>query len=130
TTLNETSTGVMITDLPDYQDTKAILSVDATSGAGQIYCDLEKVDFYFFSPQKVFASEGGLFVAFMSDRAIARVEKIAKEIRFIPQVMKFENHLENALKNQTYNTPSLSSLFFLNEQVKRMNLLGQKKIVE
>ena len=57
-TLNETSTGVIIDSLPEV-DENTILAVDATSGGGQVPCDLSKVDLFFFSPQKVFASEGG-----------------------------------------------------------------------
>lgn len=131
TTLNETSTGVMINDLPDYTKTNTLLAVDATSGAGQIACDFSKVDIYFFSPQKVFASEGGLYIAIMSEKARERALKIAKDkSRYIPEVMSFENAITNSLKHQTYNTPSLASIFFLNEQVKRMNKLGEKKVID
>ena len=64
-TLNETSTGVQIKGLPEV-DADTILAVDATSGAGQVPCDVSKTDIFFFSPQKVFASEGGLWIAIMS----------------------------------------------------------------
>ncbi len=124
TTLNETSTGVQIDSLPDVGD-DTLLCVDATSGAGQVACDVSKTDVFFFSPQKVFASEGGLWVAIMSPKAIARSKEIeeAKD-RYIPGIMSWDAAISNGKKNQTYNTPSISTIFFLNEQVKLMNEFG------
>ncbi|ATH08342.1 phosphoserine aminotransferase [Halobacteriovorax marinus] len=124
TTLNETSTGVQIDGLPDVgEDT--LLCVDATSGAGQVPCDISKTDVFFFSPQKVFASEGGLWVAIMSPKAIARSKEIeSNKERYIPGIMSWDAAISNGEKNQTYNTPSISTIFFLNEQVKLMNEFG------
>ena len=123
-TLNETSTGVQLEELPSV-DSETLLCVDATSGAGQIRCDISKTDVFFFSPQKVFASEGGLFVAFMSPKALKRAAEIEKRSdRYIPGIMSFDAAISNSEKNQTYNTPSISTLFFLNEQVKLMNEFG------
>lgn len=129
TILNETSTGVQTSDLCERREGR-LLAVDATSGAGQIYCDLSLVDLYYFSPQKAFASEGGLWVSFLSPQAIERAMKIKEMGRYIPVIMDFQLAIDNASKNQTYNTPSLSSLFYLNEQVKAFNELGQDKVVQ
>lgn len=131
TTLNETSTGVQIDGLPEV-DADTLLCVDATSGAGQVACDISKTDVFFFSPQKVFASEGGLWVAIMSPKAIARSKEIeANKERYIPGIMSWDMAISNGLKNQTYNTPSISTIFFLNEQVKLMNEFGgYQKAVE
>lgn len=128
-TLNETSTGVQLDKLPEVNE-KQILAVDATSGAGQVPCDISKTDIFFFSPQKVFASEGGIFIAIMSPKAIARSEEVAKMGRYIPEIMSWKQAIENCRKNSTYNTPSITSLFFLNEQVKEMNKLGYQKCQE
>lgn len=122
-TLNETSTGVQNIDLPEV-DADTILAVDATSGAGQIPCDISKTDVFFFSPQKVFASEGGFFVSIMSPKAIKRSQEIAELDRYIPTIMSWDLAITNSIKNQTYNTPSISTIFFLNEQVKLMNSQG------
>ena len=46
-TLNETSTGVIINDLPEVREDQ-LLAIDATSGGGQVPCDLSKVDIFFF----------------------------------------------------------------------------------
>jgi phosphoserine aminotransferase len=123
-TLNETSTGVILTELPKV-DEKTLLTVDATSGGGQVPCDVSQTDVYFFSPQKVFASEGGFYVAIMSPKAITRAREIASdENRYVPEIMNWNLAIDNSSKNQTYNTPALSTIFFLNEQVKRMNQFG------
>jgi phosphoserine aminotransferase len=129
-TLNETSTGVMLSELPDVpQD--CLLAIDATSGAGQIKIDFKKSDLYYFSPQKVFASEGGFYVAIMSPKAIERAQKIAKDSsRFIPESFKWTHAIDNSRQNQTYNTPAISTIFFLNEQVKLMNKLGEEAVVK
>lgn len=131
TTLNETSTGVQLAALPSLSSSNSLVAMDATSGAGQIKVDFNNVDIYYFSPQKVFASEGGLYVAILSPKAIARSKKIAlDEKRFIPESMKWSHAIENSRENQTYNTPAISTLFLLNEQIKSMNLLGEDKIIE
>ena len=127
-TLNETSTGVILNNLPEVDD-QTILAVDATSGGGQVPCDLSKVDLFFFSPQKVFASEGGFFVAIMSPKARERALRIADDkSRYIPEIMNWKLAIDNSDKNQTYNTPSISTLFFLNEQMKKMNKEGYENV--
>ncbi len=129
-TLNETSTGVQITGLPEVDD-QTILAVDATSGAGQCPCDVSKVDLFFLSPQKVFASEGGLFVAIISPKARARALRMAEDkTRYVPPIMNWKTAITNSDKNQTYNTPSVATLFFLNKQVAAMNALGYDKVQE
>ncbi len=128
-TLNETSTGVQLSHIPKLSHPNTLMAVDATSGAGQIKADFKNIDFYYFSPQKVFASDGGFYVAIMSPRAIERVNKISKD-RFIPESLKLTHAIENSRQNQTYNTPSIATIFFLNEQVKLMNKLGEDKVIE
>ncbi len=129
-TLNETSTGVQMVDVPQSDDS-TIICMDATSGAGQIECNHKDVDFYYFSPQKIFAGEGGLFFGFLSEKAKERALKIQKDQkRYIPTIMDWKLAIDNSKKNQTYNTPSVSNLFFVNEQLKAMNKLGRIKINE
>ena len=128
TTLNETSTGVQNTYLPTVSD-QCLVLVDATSGAGQISCDLTKCDLYYFSPQKVFGGDGGLFLGFMSPKARARAEKIQKDNkRYIPVIMDWGLCLDNSSKYQTYNTPSVINIILINEQLKLMNQWGAQKV--
>lgn len=120
TTLNETSTGVQISELPKVHD-GALLMVDATSGAGQVPCDVSKVDVFYFSPQKVFASEGGLWIAIMSPKAVERALAIAADkTRYVPGIMNWKQAIDNARLNQTYNTPAIISIWLLKEQVNKM----------
>ena len=129
-TLNETSTGVIVSEFPKV-DESTILAVDATSGGGQVACDLSKVDLYFFSPQKVFASEGGFFVAIMSPKARKRALEMAEDkSRYVPDIMNWKTHISNSDKHQVYNTPSISTLFFLREQINLMNQSTYSQIVE
>lgn len=123
-TLNETSTGVQLSKLPAVGP-NTLLAVDATSGAGQCPCDISQVDMFFFSPQKVFASDGGLWIAIMSKKARDRALKISQDkARYIPEMMNFIHAITNSEQNQTYNTPALATLYMLNEQIKVMNALS------
>lgn len=129
-TLNETSTGVQTPLIPKLSNPDALMMVDATSGAGQIKADFKNIDVYYFSPQKVFAADGGLYVAILSPKAIARAEKIAKDkTRFIPESLKIMHAIEFGRGNQTYNTPAIGTIFLLNEQIKLMNKLGEDEVI-
>jgi phosphoserine aminotransferase len=129
-TLNETSTGVQIDKFPDSVPKDVIFCVDATSGGGQVPCDVSKVDLFFFSPQKVFASDGGLFVAIASPKFLERAKKIAiDKSRYVPDIMNWMNVIDNSTKNQTYNTPAITTLFFLNEEIKLLNTLGYDEVI-
>lgn len=129
-TLNETSTGVILSDLPEMDD-DTLLCMDATSGGGQVDCDLKKVDVFFFGPQKVFGSEGGLFIAIMSPKALKRAAELKDRPDFYrPQMMDLQTLIDNSEKHQVFNTPSISTMFFLNEQIKEMNKVGYAGVIK
>ena len=122
---NETSTGVMMpVERPSGTDDGALVLVDATSGAGGLPVDLAQADVYYFSPQKCFASDGGLWVALMSPAALERVARIAASGRWVPASYDLTIALDNSTKDQTYNTPSLATIFLMAEQVDWMNGQG------
>lgn len=122
---NETSTGVAIPPVrPAGADSNALVLIDATSGAGGLPVDLSQVDVYYFSPQKCFASDGGLFVAIMSPAAIARAEEIKASGRYIPAFLDLMTAIENSRLDQTYNTPALATILMMNEQIKWFNANG------
>jgi len=122
---NETSTGVAIPPVrPAGADKDALVLIDATSGAGGLPVDLSQVDAYYFSPQKCFASDGGLFVAIMSPAAIARAEEIKASGRYIPAFLDLMTAIENSRLDQTYNTPAVATILMMNEQVKWFNSNG------
>jgi phosphoserine aminotransferase len=118
-THNETSTGVaMEPRRPEGADPDALVLVDATSAAGGLRFDAAAVDVYYFAPQKCLASDGGLWLAACSPRAIERIERIAAGDRWVPAFFDLGIALTNSRKDQTYNTPALATLFLAAEQVR------------
>jgi phosphoserine aminotransferase len=119
---NETSTGVMApVQRVAGADDDALVAIDATSGAGGLPVDITEADVYYFAPQKCFASDGGLWIAIMSPKALARVEEITASGRWIPAFLDLATAIDNSGKNQTYNTPSLATLFLMAEQTDWLN---------
>lgn len=118
----ETSTGVAmpVTRPPG----EGIVAVDATSAAGGLPVTVGDCDAYYFSPQKCFASEGGLWVALLSPAALTRVEELRAGGRHVPAMLDLGMAVDNARKDQTYNTPSVATLFLLVEQLDRLNERG------
>jgi phosphoserine aminotransferase len=95
----------------------ALVVIDATSGAGGLPVDLAEVDAYYFAPQKGFASDGGLWLAMLSPAAQERIASRAAAERWIPPFLSLATALENSLKDQTYNTPAVATLFLLADQL-------------
>ena len=75
-------------------------------------------------PQKCFASDGGLWIALMSPKALERVAHIAETDRWCPEFLSLPTAVDNSSKNQTYNTPAVASLLLLDNQVEWMNTNG------
>lgn len=116
---NETSTGVVNpVERVQASHPHALMVVDGTSAAGGIRVDLTQVDAYYFSLQKGFGAEGGLWFAFLSPAAIARVEELSS--RWCPASLSLANALTNSRNNQTLNTPAVSTLVLLRSQLEWM----------
>ena len=127
-THNETSTGVMMPiKRIEGVDADSLVLVDATSGAGGLEIDITQSDVYYFSPQKCFASDGGLWVGIFSPAAIERVQKIKESGRWIPTSYDLTTAIENSRLDQTYNTPALVTLWLLADQLEWMNSNGGMK---
>jgi phosphoserine aminotransferase len=121
---NETSTAVMApVQRVEGADEGALVLIDATSGAGGLPVDITQADTYYFAPQKCFASDGGLWIAVMSPAALERAAEIAASDRWVPAFFDLPTAIDNSAKNQTYNTPSIATLFLFAEQLDWM--LGQ-----
>ena len=73
-TWNETSTGAMYPKCPPCEN--SLLAVDATSAAGALSWDFKNTDLFYFSPQKAFGAEGGLWLGIFSPACIQQIEKI------------------------------------------------------
>ncbi len=121
---NETSTGAMVPVVRPEGSEGQLVAIDATSGAGGLPVDISQADVYYFSPQKGFASDGGLWLAAMSPAALERIEKIKASGRFIPAFLDLQTAVDNSRKNQTYNTPAVATLLMLADQVEWMNNSG------
>jgi phosphoserine aminotransferase len=117
---NETSTGVMAPVLRPARAGDALVAIDATSGAGGLPVDVSLVDAYYFAPQKSFAADGGLWVALLSPAAQERIAALHASERWIPEFLSLHTALENSVKDQTYNTPAVATLYLLADQIRWM----------
>ena len=129
-THNETSTGVAMhlgsaengqSARPTGADADALVLVDATSGAGGLPVDIAETDVYYFAPLKCFAADGGLWIGVFSPAALERAAEIAGSDRYIPPFFSLPTAIDNSVKNQTYNTPSIATLFLMAEQLDWLN---------
>jgi len=114
---NETSTGVSAPVRRVAGDAGALTVIDATSAAGGIDFDVTETDVYYFAPQKNLGSDGGLWFAAMSPAAIERVERLHGGDRYIPEFLSLWNAVDNSRKQQTLNTPALTTLHLLDSQL-------------
>jgi phosphoserine aminotransferase len=117
---NETSTGVMLPVVRPEGADGALVAIDATSAAGGLPVDVSQADAYYFAPQKGFAADGGLWLALLSPAAQERIAALHASDRWIPEFLSLHTALENSVKDQTYNTPALATLFLLAEQIRWM----------
>lgn len=126
---NETSTGVAapVRRVAGSREAGALTVVDGTSASGALPVDVSETDAYYFSPQKAFGSDGGLWLAVLSPAAIeraARVEESAKQpgaTRWVPPFLSLTQALANSRKDQTLNTPAVATLVMLESQVRWLN---------
>ena len=123
---NETSTGVMVPVLRP-PGTDPLVLIDATSAAGGLPLDPTQADVYYFAPQKGVASDGGLWPALLSPSAQEPIEETAagrpsatRDARWIPEFLSLRTALQNSVKDQTYNTPAIATLFLLSDQLEWM----------
>jgi phosphoserine aminotransferase len=121
---NETSTGVMAPVVRPEGADQALVVIDATSGAGGLPVNVTQTDVYYFASQKGFASDGGLWLALLSPAAQERIVELDGSDRWIPAFLSLQTALENSLKDQTYNTPAVATLFLIADQLGWMLGLG------
>jgi aspartate aminotransferase-like enzyme len=119
---NETSTGLM-NPLPEIAEVVSrypdvFLLVDAVSAmAGvKIEADALKLDFLLAGVQKAFALPAGLTIAAVSERALARSEKVPPRSYYFSLPLMHKSHQ----KNQTPATPAIPQMFALNAQLTAM----------
>lgn len=126
---DETSTGVEapIRRVPGSLEQGALTLIDATSAAGALKVDIRETDAYYFSPQKAFGSDGGLWVAVLSPAAVERAESVERSAslagarRWVPPFLSLTTALTNSRKDQTLNTPAVATLVMMENQVRWLN---------
>ena len=129
---NETSTGVAapVRRIDGSREQGALTIIDATSAAGALPVDIAQTDAYYFSPQKAFGADGGMWIAALSPAAIDRAYGIEHStslegvLRWIPPFLSLKSAIENSRKDQTLNTPAIATLIMLHEQVQWLNNNG------
>jgi phosphoserine aminotransferase len=124
---NETSTGVMVPVVRPGMADHALVLIDATSAVAGLPVDVASADAYYFAPQKGLGSDGGLWLALLSPAAVARIEELASSrpgTRWIPDSLSLRTALENSLRDQTYNTPAIATLFLVADQLAWMREQG------
>ena len=129
---NETSTGVAapVRRVDGSREQGALTIIDATSAAGALPVDISQTDAYYFSPQKAFGADGGMWIAALSPAAIDRAYGIEHStslegvLRWIPPFLSLKSAIENSRKDQTLNTPAIATLIMLHEQVHWLNNNG------
>lgn len=127
---NETSTGVCSPlDHVGERDSDQLVVVDATSIAGAVEVELEGIDAYYFSPQKVLGADGGLWFAILSPAAIERIGEV-RQGRWIPPMLDLGIALENSRKDQAYNTPSVTNLALIADQLRWIGAEGGLGTIE
>jgi phosphoserine aminotransferase len=118
---NETSTGVLLPVRRVAAD--GLMLVDATSAAGGVEVDIAQTDAYYFAPQKVFAGDGGLWLALLSPAALDRIAAV-RRTRWCPPSIDLALAVENSRRQQTYNTPAIATLWLLASQVEALLAAG------
>lgn len=120
---NETSTGV-VAPVRRLAHDGALMLVDATSAAGGVPLDAAQTDVYYFAPQKNLGSDGGLWLALLSPAALERTDRIAASGRYIPEFLSLAQAVANSRLDQTLNTPAITTLVLLDEQLRWINGQG------
>ena len=126
---DETSTGVEapIRRVPGSKEQGALTLIDATSAAGALPVDIRETDAYYFSPQKAFGSDGGLWVAALSPEAVERAASVERSAtldgarRWVPPFLSLTSAIANSRKDQTLNTPAVATLIMMENQVRWLN---------
>ena len=129
---NETSTGVAapVRRIEGSVKQGALTLIDGTSAAGSLPVDIGQTDAYYFSPQKAFGSDGGMWWAILSPAAIERAARLEANVnlpgtnRWVPPFLSLSSALDNSRKDQTLNTPAIATLIMMNDQVRWLNSNG------
>ena len=131
-THNETSTGVAI-PLELIHKIKesapqTLIAVDAVSSLPFPAFDYTKIDSAFFSVQKGFGLPAGLGVWMVNEACLQKAGQLLAEGASIGSYHSLPSLRDNAVKNQTPETPNLLGMYLLSKVIADMNRIGIKRI--
>ncbi len=131
-TQNETSTGAAQPLADVYSLRKAfpnqLLAIDMVSAAPSVALDYSQVDTAYFSVQKCFGLPAGLGVWIINQRCIDKCEELLNDGGIIGSYHSLPVMLEQALKNQTPETPNVLNIYLLGKVVEDMLNKGLEQI--
>ena len=118
---NETSTGVMAPVVRPAGAGEALVLIDATSGAGGLPVDVAAGRRLLLRAAEELRRRRRP-VAGAAEPGRAGADRRARRLgeRWIPASLSLQTALENSLKDQTYNTPAVATLFLLADQIRWM----------
>lgn len=131
-THNETSSGVAINLELIYavadKYPKALIGVDTVSSAPYVDLDYKKLDYVFFSVQKLFGLPAGLGIVILSPRALKKTQLLQKKGEAIGTYHNFLNLVTAAKDNFTTDTPNVFDIYLLSKVVADFQKKGIGKI--
>lgn len=131
-TQNETSTGAAQPVDDIYSLRKAfpnqLIAVDMVSAAPSVALDYSQVDSAYFSVQKCFGLPAGLGVWIVNQRCVDKCEQLLNNGHIIGSYHSLPIMLEQALKNQTPETPNILNIYLLGKVVEDMLNKGLDQI--
>ena len=106
--------------------------VDATSGAGGLPVDLDRDRRLLLRAAEVLRlRRRALDRADVAGGRSSGSRQIAATGRYVPPFLDLHTAIDNSATNQTYNTPSVATLFLMAEQLDWMNAPGRaRRMVE
>ena len=131
-TQNETSTGIAINPDAIYRlknmFPESLIAVDIVTSAPYINLNYNKIDCAFFSVQKGFGLPAGLGVAIVNERCIEKARFLKGKNIPIGSYHNFISLYENAIKNQTTETPNVLGVYLLGKVCENLYKYGIENI--
>jgi len=131
-THNETSSGVAL-KIEQLHQLKALypnslIAVDIVSSAPVVKLDFTKLDFSFFSVQKLFGLPAGLGVLIASEAAIERARTLRSKGFSIGSHHNLIELQDFYKKSQTPATPNVLAIYLLGRMAQSFNRIGAQKL--
>lgn len=131
-TQNETSTGVAVSpyDIIKIKEKfpDSLIAVDIVSSVPIVNLFYEKIDSAFFSVQKGFGLPAGLGVLIVNQKCLEKAGRLKSAKVSIGSYHNFISLHENAIKNQTSETPNVLGIYLLGKICESLLNIGLEKV--